>query len=637
MLYTVSIGSAVCIFPVVYSSILKRVASFTTFAAALAAFAVAHPHFALAQDSTAALTSVGATAGFANTDLLTIIGTIISVVLGVLGVVFLILIIYAGVLWMTAGGSEDKIKRAKSTLINGTIGIIIVLGAYGIATFILNALGAGSGSGSNTSSNGVVSVEVLSGSLGAGILRDHYPERNAVDIARNTHVMVTFAEPMDIPSFIADYNTSGTGTDLSDDVASGTLINSTMVAISSVDPDTGLEVVRTDVDVYFTDDLTTFTFVPQGYLGSAAADTLYTISLNTAIKTADSQDAFTGVYSGGYEWSFTVGTTIDLTPPHVVAVVPAQNQTFDRNISVEVTFNEAIDPTSSTGTRTATSGFSNIQTVSGATSTAQAGTYQISNGYKTITFTSTDDCGTNSCGSTIYCLPANDDITLRIAAATTTASPPQADNLPPNYDGIVDAASNSLDGNQDGTAGDDFPDWTFSTSGDINLVGPTIMNISPSILGEDQALDQTVTITFWDIMRTLSLTSANVSMSNKETSTGGSHEMWFLPRSVGIDLSGAEVTDPVNQATLHTQTSIGHGTFLASTEGKTYLYGVLASQGIENQYQNCYVPANGPDATSGTCNPNDPTSACCQVSVDNPSCCNGEARSETCDLLPLSP
>jgi len=635
MLYTVSIGSAVCIFPVVYSSILKRASSFTAFAAALAAFAVAHPHLALAQDSAAALADVGTTAGLANTDLLTIIGTIISVVLGLLGVIFLILIIYAGVLWMTAGGSEDKVKRAKSTLINGTIGIIIVLGAYGIATFILNALGAGSNGGSNSATNGVVSVEVLSGSLGAGILRDHYPERNATDIARNTHIMVTFAEPMDIPSFITDYNTSGTGTDLSDDVLAGTLINSSMVAISSVDPDTGLEAVRTDVDVYFTDDLTTFTFAPQGYLGSASADTLYTVSLNTAIKTADGQDAFTGVYSGGYEWSFTVGTTIDLTPPHVVAVVPAQNQTFDRNISVEVTFNEAIDPTSSTGTRTATSGFSNIQTVSGATGTAQAGTYQISNGYKTITFTSTDACGTNSCGSTIYCLPANDDLTIKIAAATTTASPPQADSFP--YDGVTDAAANSLDGNQDGTAGDDFPDWTFSTSGDINLVGPTIMNITPSILGEDQALDQTVVITFWDIMRTLSLTSSNITMSNKETSTGGSHEMWFLPRSVGLDSLGAEVTDPVDQATLHTQTTIGHGTFLASTEGKTYLYGVLASQGIENQYQNCYVPASGPDATSGTCNPNDSSSACCVVSPSNPSCCNGNAQSATCDLLPVSP
>ncbi len=625
MLYTVSIGSAVCIFPVVYSSILKRASLFTTFAAALAAFVVTHPHFALAQSATTALTDVGATAGFANTDLLTIIGTIISVVLGVLGVVFLILIIYAGVLWMTAGGSEDKIKRAKSTLINGTIGIIIVLGAYGIATFILNALGAGSGTGNNTSSNGVVSVEALSGSLGAGILRDHYPERNATDIARNTHIMVTFAEPMDISSFITGYNTNGTGTDITDDTAAGTLINSSMVAISSVYPSTGLEAVRTDVDVYFTDDLKTFTFIPQGYLGSATDNTLYTVSLNTAIKTAANADAFTGVYSGGYEWSFTVGTTIDLTPPYVVSVVPAQNQTFDRNISVEVTFNEAIDPTSSTGTRTATSGFSNIQTVSGASHTTQAGTYQTSNGYKTITFTSTDACGTNSCGATIYCLPANDDLTIKIAAATTTKSPPQADSFP--YDGITDAAANSLDGNQDGTAGDDFPDWTFSTSGDINLVGPTISTIAPNILGEDQALDQIVTITFSDIMRTLSLTSANVSMSNKETSTGGSHEMWFLPRSVSLDKTGAEVIDPVNQAATQTQTTIQHGTFLASTDGKTYLYGVLASQGIENQYQNCYVPANGPDASG----------AACAVNPASPSCCNGHAQSATCDLLPVSP
>jgi hypothetical protein len=626
MLYTVTIGSAVCIFPVVYSSLLKRVLTFTASAAILAAFVVAHPVAALAQaDSTSTMADVGTTAGLASTDLLVIIGTIISVVLGFLGVIFLILIIYSGFLWMTAAGNEDRVKKAQKILINATVGIIIVLTAYGIATFILNALGAGSSGGGSSTDNGVVSVEALSGSLGAGILRDHYPERNATDIARNTHIMVTFAEPMDIASFILDYDTSGTGTDVSDDVATGTLIDSTLVAISSINPDTGLEEIITDVDVYFTDDLKTFTFAPQGYLGSATADTLYSVELKTDIKTAALQDAFTGVYSSGYVWSFTVGTTIDLTPPHVVSVVPAQSQTFDRNISVEATFSEAMDPTSSTGTRTATSGFQNIQTISGTSGTAQAGTYEISNGYKTVTYTSTDACGTNSCGETIYCLPANDDITLRIAAATTTASPPQADSFP--YDGVTDAAANSLDGNNDGTAGDDFPDWSFSTSGDINMDGPVISTISPNILGEDQALDQPVVITFLDIMRTLTLTSSNISMSNKETATGGSHEMWFLPRSVSIDELGAEVIDPAEQVAVHTQTTIGHGTFLASVDGRTYLYAALVEQGIQNQYQNCYSPANGPDASGVDC----------AVTPTSPSCCNGNAQSATCDLLPVTP
>ncbi len=609
-----------------YHNIFRRITTLTSLSALVGGVLSFWPRaFVFAADASSSLNDVGTTAGFAQTDLLTIVGNVIKVILGLLGVIFLILIIYAGFRWMTAGGDEKHIEKARKTLVNATIGIIIVLAAYGIATFILNALGAGSGSSSNSTSNGTVSVEALSGSLGAGIIRDHYPDRNATDIARNTHIMVTFAEAMDIPSFIKDYNTNGTGTDVSDDTSSGTLIDSSLVKISTIDPSTGLEVVSTDVDVYFTDDLKTFTFVPQGYLGSATADTLYTVSLSTNIKTADQADAFTGVYSGGYEWSFTVGTTVDLTPPHVVSVVPAENETFDRNIGVEVTFSEAIDPTSSTGTRTADSGFQNIQTVSAATGTAQAGTYQISNGYKTITFTSTDACGTNSCGSTIYCLPANDDITLKIASATTTKSPPQADSFP--YDGIVDAAANSLDGNDDATAGDDFPDWTFSTSGDINLKGPSISTITPNILGENQALDQAVVITFKDVMRTLSLTSANVSMSNKETSTGGSHEMWFNPRSVSLDATGAEVTDPINQAAVQTQTTISHGTFLASEGGKTYLYGVLASQDIENEYQNCYVPAAGPDASG----------ADCAVDSSNPSCCNGSAQSATCDLLPVTP
>ncbi|MDA0208235.1 MAG: hypothetical protein O3B64_02395 [bacterium] len=68
------------------------------------------------------------------------IGTVISILLGLLGIVFLVMVIYAGFLWATAGGSDDNIKKAKKLLLNGVVGIIIMLSAYAITQFVLSSL-----------------------------------------------------------------------------------------------------------------------------------------------------------------------------------------------------------------------------------------------------------------------------------------------------------------------------------------------------------------------------------------------------------------------------------------------------------------------------------------------------------------
>jgi RsiW-degrading membrane proteinase PrsW (M82 family) len=55
-------------------------------------------------------------------------------------VVFLILIIYGGILWMTAAGNEEKVKKAKELITEALIGLVIVLAAYAISYFVLNQL-----------------------------------------------------------------------------------------------------------------------------------------------------------------------------------------------------------------------------------------------------------------------------------------------------------------------------------------------------------------------------------------------------------------------------------------------------------------------------------------------------------------
>ncbi len=89
----------------------------------------------------------------APADIKVVIANIIQVFLGILGIIFLLLIIWSGFRWMTSGGNEKTIESAKATLQSATIGLIIVLAGYSIATFIANTLGAAV-SGSTTGGGG---------------------------------------------------------------------------------------------------------------------------------------------------------------------------------------------------------------------------------------------------------------------------------------------------------------------------------------------------------------------------------------------------------------------------------------------------------------------------------------------------
>ena len=63
-------------------------------------------------------------------------GEIIGLVLSFVGVLFLMLVIYAGILWMTAQGNEQKVTKAKDLLINAVVGLVIVFAAYAITAFV---------------------------------------------------------------------------------------------------------------------------------------------------------------------------------------------------------------------------------------------------------------------------------------------------------------------------------------------------------------------------------------------------------------------------------------------------------------------------------------------------------------------
>lgn len=82
------------------------------------------------------------------------VGLIISYALAFLGVIFLVLTVYSGFQWMTAGGNEEKITEAKKRLINAVLGLMIVLSAYSITWFVTNKLISTTGYGVTGSGTG---------------------------------------------------------------------------------------------------------------------------------------------------------------------------------------------------------------------------------------------------------------------------------------------------------------------------------------------------------------------------------------------------------------------------------------------------------------------------------------------------
>ena len=80
-------------------------------------------------------------AGYAENSPEAVIAYAIQIVLSFVGVVFLILMIYGGFLWMTARGVEEQVTKAKNIIIAAIIGLIIVIAAYAISYFVIKQLG----------------------------------------------------------------------------------------------------------------------------------------------------------------------------------------------------------------------------------------------------------------------------------------------------------------------------------------------------------------------------------------------------------------------------------------------------------------------------------------------------------------
>jgi len=267
--------------------------------------------------------------GLSREDPRIVIARIIQIALGFLGTITVVLVIYAGFLWMTSQGNSDKVDKAKKILKSAVIGLIIILSSFAIVTFIINKLlgvgGGGGGGGGGTVSPDIGNVGL--GALGNGIIESVYPAPGQTDVPRNTGIIVTFREKIKVSTICQG------GDDAAGICANANIVADNVKFFKTADgdnPDTNLAFNKVKVS---TNDGKIFVFVPTEYLGSPSGNVWQSVKLTTGIKKANGQPALT---LSDFSWQFEVSSRVDLTPPQVqsggVFPVPDDGQDIHQGV-----------------------------------------------------------------------------------------------------------------------------------------------------------------------------------------------------------------------------------------------------------------------------------------------------------------
>lgn len=86
----------------------------------------------------------------ALTDFEAIVMSVTNWLLGFISLVAVLAIIYGGIQYVTAAGSSDRIRNAKTTITWAIGGLVIAGAAYAIVNVIVTRILAGSGGGGTT-------------------------------------------------------------------------------------------------------------------------------------------------------------------------------------------------------------------------------------------------------------------------------------------------------------------------------------------------------------------------------------------------------------------------------------------------------------------------------------------------------
>jgi hypothetical protein len=581
------------------------------------------PISVVAQDLSLGL-EYGSATGLGSSDLRSVVVAIIRILFGLLGLAALGIILYAGYVWQTSGGDEEKIGQAKKILKNGVIGLVIILSAYAITEFIIKQITTaiyGNGNGPGVISEGGGGGTVL----GGGIIQMVYPAPGATGVPRNTMIMVAFKQAVNKETII-DNNNDGCPANLPPNVVCGHVKEVGNSPVIKIIGDNNL-VSSSNLIAIISADNKQLVVDPQILLGSAQKTVNYQVTLTDNIKKVDGKQIF---FAGGFHWDFTTSTAIDSQPPFIVSVQPKINSPATAaNIVVQVNFNEPINAVAASGEVQVNNGvivsgsWQNAYLVKNTNNEVIGGQWEISNNFKTLEFIPKTPCvlpvgqTTNSCGKVPYCLPKQTQLRALIKAALVDDNGSTIDVL----SGLSDAAGNSLDGgglnglNKDSRSSGRPTDgqnqfsadimndnyfWSLATSDEIDLTPPIIKNTSDSLTPEPGESgvprNDDVIAGFSEPLRASTINSDNVSIFKYDC---------LLPNP---SIANQLPTDPSCYPAygfstfLEDDSRVNIKIFNSGMSGLTVYNPRLTNQ-IQDLYQNCFNPSVGPCAGFGTLNP----------------------------------
>ncbi len=265
---------------------------------------------------------VNETLKLSNTSPFIIVGKIIQIALSLLGIIALSIIIYAGYLWMSSMGSEDKISEAKRLLKNAVIGIIIILSAWGIVYFVLAKL-IGITTGVPVAPSNENNFQNLSiGALGSCSIELVYPQPDSKEVARNTAILITAKEAFQLDTVCINKITKAPCA--CDNTPNCNFVNPNNIQIyktadgnscASANCETNIR----DVEVSVPAGGKTLVLRPLNYLGTSVGNVEYAVRLTNDLKKLGGETLFSSCSSDFLEWKFETSNKLDLTPPKVIS------------------------------------------------------------------------------------------------------------------------------------------------------------------------------------------------------------------------------------------------------------------------------------------------------------------------------
>lgn len=337
--------------------LLKRPQSAPVFGILLAGALIALAVFATpgpTQAQTAfSIEDIGTSIGLGSADLKEVVINIIKWVLGILALVGVVMLIYAGILWMTSAGNADRIERAKKIIIGAVIGLVIVLLSWAIVTYVVKTF-------LNTTEPDTLSCDGLrpgdpcgSCLLCSADLTCTSPNPACDGLGDTNRFRVTEIETTHTGPFNHEnvyrcskvqpnFNTYPQKATFDDAVAAGTL----KVEKAGGEPAPGTwsragKVMTYKPDAYYDAFTQYVAFLPKSLK-------------NTANRTLSEciADGSCPLVGDSYEWRFTTNNELDSTVPVVTSAYPVTrdetgypDQAVPRDPLLTVTFSEAIDLT----------------------------------------------------------------------------------------------------------------------------------------------------------------------------------------------------------------------------------------------------------------------------------------------------